>query len=26
LIERTQINGNFYRRLPVQDYKSGVYW
>lgn len=26
LIHETQINGNFYRRLPVQSYKSGVHW
>jgi capsular polysaccharide export protein len=26
LIHKTQINGNFYRRLPVQTYKSGVHW
>jgi capsular polysaccharide export protein len=26
VIRKTQINGNFYRRLPVQFYKSGVLW
>jgi capsular polysaccharide export protein len=26
VIRKTQINGNFYRRLPVQHYKSGVVW
>ena len=26
VIRKTQINGNFYRRLPVQFYKSGVRW
>jgi capsular polysaccharide export protein len=26
VIRKTQINGNFYRRLPVKSYKSGVVW
>jgi capsular polysaccharide export protein len=26
VIHKTQINGNFYRRLPVLSYKSGVRW
>ena len=26
VIRKTQINGNFYRRLPVLSYKSGVRW
>lgn len=26
VVSKTQINGNFYRRLPVQFYKSGVRW
>ena len=26
VINKTQINGNYYRRLPVRGYKSGVLW
>lgn len=26
VVQTTQINGNFYRRLPTHQYKSGVYW
>jgi capsular polysaccharide export protein len=26
VIKNTQINGNFYRRLPIQKYRSGVRW
>lgn len=26
LIQKTQINGNFYRRLPESEFKSGLVW